>query len=90
MPNNPPEFDLRERIDKLCKDHPGATYSTRQWYAELSEKTFHLAVFQHGVEDWTSGVYVTPGAAYCDIRGQMLQNRTEEEQREQRTEKVTG
>ena len=81
MPDTPPKFDLKERIDALCKSSPGATYSTRQWYAPLSDKMFHLACFRSGVEDWTSGVYVTPEMAYCDIRGQMLQGKVDELQR---------
>jgi len=87
MPDAPPEFDLDERTDALCKVHSGAIYSTRKWYAPLSDKFFHLAVFQSGVEDWTSGVYTTPGAAYCDIRGQMLQGKAEECEELKRTEK---
>lgn len=87
MSDRPPKFDLSERITMLCKSSPGAIYSTRQWHAPLSDKMFHLAVFRSGVEDWTSGVYVTPEMCYCDIRGQMLQRKVTEAN-EQETEKA--
>ena len=64
-------MDILQRLEELARQHPGAIYRIRGWFAPAATEMHFIIEFLTGAEQW-SAVGNNIESAYCELRRKMV------------------